>query len=135
MPRRHGRHSRPETSLYLPLAQTVQATAPAKLDQPAGHSLHGAFVAGTTPKRPAAHEAKLHSLPKALHSMKDPWGTTTEALPPARTSVPSAARTHDDEADASWRKPLGQAAQVAAPGADAKVPGLQGRHEADPLDG
>ena len=30
---------------------------------------------------------------------------------------------------------MGQAAQVAAPGADAKVPGLQGRHEADPLEG
>ena len=91
-PRGQAVHFLPPTALYLPLAQGVQLTEPLKLDVP-GEQGAQRPEGGTVPTVPSRQDVKMQvpsSLPPPLllHTILDPLGTSTKALPPPRTMVP-----------------------------------------------
>jgi hypothetical protein len=119
----------PLLSLNLPLSQAWHVVAPGVLDVPEGQSSHNSSGVGL-PFVPAGHAVNPD---KAVASILDPSGTTTEEDPPLATIDPALTGIHFDCSGSVCKYPVGHPLHSTLFSWLANVPGEQGMQETEPV--
>ena len=103
--------------------------APGVLDVPLGQSSHDSSGVGL-PFVPAGHAVNPD---KAVASILDPRGTTTEEDPPLATIDPALTGSHVDCFGSGCKYPIGQLSHTTLFSWLENVPGEQGMQETEPV--
>ena len=103
--------------------------APGVLDVPVGQSSHDSSGVGL-PFVPAGHAVNPD---RAVASILDPCGTTTEEDPPLATIDPALTRSHFDCSGSGCKYPIGHSSHSTLPSWLENVPGEQGIQETEPV--
>ena len=115
--------------LNFPLPHGWHSVAPLVLDLPAVQFSHDSSGV-RLPFVPAGHAVNPD---KAVASILDPCGTTTEEDPPLDTIDPAPTGVHSDCSGAGCKYPMGHSLHVTLPSLLDILPGEQGMQETEPV--